>query len=520
MSHILPFSQLPQLRPMSHPRSADTSPPQPSPQRPRFLSEADCHDVARRLARYARGGGDTNVVIGSVWTGTVRWGRNRITTSTEDRDNKLQLTRIVQGALAEVQFNEVSDAALVAATRRAERLLKREDEHVEFDIFARPDSPFRPQEEPGAVPQLFSDVTYQLDAEHRTAAARQCMQSATEAGLLTAGYIKVSAHSLAYITSWGYSRYYQYTWAQYSVTVRDPKGTGSGWAGVDWPDWNKIDGMKLSQIALEKCLASRNPVRVEPGRYTTILEPQAVSDFLGLLMFSNAIGREANETTLGASFHKSGEREPPTNWPIGYSKLGERVMDERITISVDPMDPELGFPPYPNLFSGRKEIGATYHPAVWIEHGALKTLAYDRKYAIELLGRETGLLNPGAFRMSVSGPMASVEEMVQSTKRGLLVTRFDPVDGPIGPSLLCRGYTRDGLWLIENGKISKPVKNMLFVEGILFVLNNVEQVGVPQRAFHPQPDWKRLAWDTSPQPVIVPPLKIRDFSFTALSDAI
>ena len=508
------------MRDRSHRRTAGRSQPT-TIQRPRFLSEADCHDIAQRLARFAKGGGDIAVTIRSRWTGTMRWARNRITTTSEDRDNKLSLTRSIHGARDwNEEFNDVSDVALVAASRRAERLAHMQPERVDYDAVTRADSSLRPHDEPAAVPQLFFETTYQLDAGRRADAARQLMHSATAAGMLSAGDIVVSATSMAYITSWGYAKYYQYTWAQYSVTVRDPKGIGSGWAGVDWPDWSKIDGERLSAIALDKCLKSRNPVAVEPGRYTTILEPQAVCDFLGQLMFSDAINREANETYQVAPFIKSKGIEPPDlgQSPLGISRLGERVVDERITISADPMDPELGFPPYPN-FLWTDKIGTAYHPAVWFQDGVLKTESYNREYARNVLGLDTGLPNSGAFRMSVSGQTTSVEEMIATTKRGLLVTRFDRVEGPAGAALLCHGYTRDGLWLIENGKISKPVKNMMFVESILFALNNVEQLGTPQRTFHPEPVgiW---GWFEHPQPVIVPPLKIRDFSFTALSDAI
>ena len=121
--------------------------------------------------------------------------------------------------------------------------------------------------------------------------ARHLAKSAADAGMLSAGYISVSAHSLALIETTGRSWYFPYTQAQYSVTVRDPKGVGSGWAGVDWHDWSKIDGEKLSAIALDKCLKSRNPVAIEPGRYTTIMEPQAVCDFMGDMMFGNALDR-------------------------------------------------------------------------------------------------------------------------------------------------------------------------------------------------------------------------------------
>jgi predicted Zn-dependent protease len=181
------------------------------------------------------------------------------------------------------------------------------------------------------------------------------------------------------------------------------------------------------------------------------------------------------------------------------------------------MDPAMGFPPFrlgTLSDEGDQFNGAVYHPATWIEHGVLQNLAYSRNYAITYLNREMGLPNSGAFRMS--GGTATIEEMIATTKRGLLVTRFDQIMQLDLTSQLYRGYTRDGLWLVENGKISKPCKNLAFTESVLFALNKVEQLGVPQRVFHPNIAFTHA----NPQPVIVPPLKISDFSFTALSDAV
>jgi predicted Zn-dependent protease len=187
-------------------------------------------------------------------------------------------------------------------------------------------------------------------------------------------------------------------------------------------------------------------------------------------------------------------------------------VDPRITISADPMDPDLGFPPFAPWGESvtRTEV---YHPATWITNGVLTALAYNRQYAVENLAQAVGLPNEGAFRMS--GGETSIDEMITTTKRGLLVTRFDQITLLDLTSLLLRGYTRDGLWLIENGKISKAVKNMAFTESPLFALNNLDQLGVPQRVYHPA--MGRVAL---PQPVVVPPIKVRDFSFTALSDAV
>ena len=472
----------------------------PPGERPRFLSEADCRDIAQRLARFAKGGGSTTVTLWSTWRGNVRWARNELSTSGDVQDNVIWIQRNLDGAMNDLTWsNDLSDAGLLAATRRAERMAQFRRERPQNDLVSR----YSP--EPLTMPNLFSETTYQLDADRRSDLANQLIQSARDAGMLSAGYIEVSAHSLALLDSYGHVWYYPFTQAQYSVTVRDPKGTGSGWAGVDWFDWAKIDGPGLSTTALDKCLTSRNPVAIEPGRYTTILEPQAVCDFVAYLVQIPLGSRAANEQNRGDVFNKS----------PGFSRLGEKIIDERITISADPADPELGFPPFnldaDGVVGFAKDV---YHPVTWIDHGVLAHLGTSREYAIDLLHENLGSPDSGAFRMS--GGNTSMEEMIATTKRGLCVTRFDNVTPSYNASTMVRANTRDGLWLVENGKISKPVKNMVCTESILFALNNVEQLGVPQRVFHPPQPFFLM----QPAPVIVPPLKIRDFSFTALDDAV
>ena len=493
-----------------------------NPERPRFLTQADCHDIAERFARFSKGGGYTFTTIVSAWSGSVRWARNLVSDAEEVRDDHILVNRRIEGGAYNdwVEINDSSDEALFAAVRRAERLAPLRRAMPSYEILPH----YEP--EPYDSPKLFSEATYQVDVDQRTETARQLAKSAADAGMLSAGYIEISAHSQAFLTSYGYTRYFEYTWARYSVTVRDPKGVGSGWAGVDWPDWNKIDGPKLSEIALEKCVQSRNPVAVEPGRYMAILEPQAVADFVGQLLIGQwfdpsiapfqALDRSGNERTSALPFFK---RVDPNDKSLGYSKLGERVIDQRITMSSDPMDPEVGFPPFrgvADLTYSQDPWTDFYHPVTWIQNGVLTNLGYDRQYAHVRLGQNLGQPVQGAFRMT--GGDTSVAEMIATTKRGVLVTRFDRIENITegGASLLCRGYTRDGFWLIENGKISKAIKNMQFTESVMAALNSVEQLGVPQRAFHPRGHW----WWNQPQPMIVPPMKVRDFSFTALTSAI
>jgi predicted Zn-dependent protease len=117
----------------------------------------------------------------------------------------------------------------------------------------------------------------------------------------------------------------------------------------------------------------------------------------------------------------------------------------------------------------------------------------------------------------MTGGDTSIDEMIATTERGLLVTRFDQVFVLNPSSYISRGNTRDGLWFIEHGKITKPAINLAFTESPLFALNNVEQLGVPQRVFNP---YDTRSWYPKPQPVVVPPIKVRDFSFTSLIDAV
>jgi predicted Zn-dependent protease len=145
-------------------------------------------------------------------------------------------------------------------------------------------------------------------------------------------------------------------------------------------------------------------------------------------------------------------------------------------------------------------------PVSWFQHGVLTALAYGRRYGVSNFNRNRALPFTPAIRMS--GGTATTDEMITGTRRGLLVTRFSGAKVLDDKSLLSTGHTRDGLWLIENGKVSRPVKNFRFTDSPLFLLNSVEMLGRPVPVFRPQ------------APMIVPPLKAGSFNFTRLVDAV
>lgn len=212
------------------------------------------------------------------------------------------------------------------------------------------------------------------------------------------------------------------TVAQYSETARQPTKFGVGWAGVSQIDWTKLDVAALSARAVNKCVTSNNPRAVEPGRYTTILEPQAAGQFMAFAV--DAMDRD------------TADRQGPYHDRTTKTKIGQRIFDERITIRSDPADPDCPYIP----FTGR---GEPYTPVTWVENGVLQNLAYGKKYAMRNLQSTKSLPNPLAFRMS--GGETSLDEMIATTERGLLVTRFHDVDGVGDDSLLLSTVTGDGL---------------------------------------------------------------------------
>ena len=466
-----------------------SSPPSGEPSR--FLSQAECEQLKRTIDSLAVGGGLTGIYIQSDWVGNLRWARNAITTAGDTRDYRLTIQRSIRNAVGEAEVNQIEGPGVEAAVRRAERfsLMSRESAWVDWRIPPSLEA-MTLAPEVYARPVIWSDSTYDFDPDHRADMMQELIQPAVKAGMMAAGYLQVEAHGRSVIGSTGAVMYYPYTQAQYSVTVRDPKGSASGWAGLDHYDWAKIDGKKLSEIAVEKCLMSRNAVAVEPGRWTVILEPQAVCDFTSMAFSEDSLLRIFNEGGRPWPYYKQGTRD---------SRIGERIFDPRIDVTMTCTDPDMGFAPF-------TYDGQVYHPTTWVEQGVLKTLSHDRRYGVRMLGSVHGRPTEGAYAMS--GGTATIEEMVETTTRGLRITRFSNVQITDMGSLLSTGYTRDGVWLIERGKITKPVKNFRFTESPLFALNNVEQLGVPQRVFHPR------------APVVVPPLKIRDFSLTSLADAV
>ncbi|HXT15739.1 MAG TPA: TldD/PmbA family protein [Gemmatimonadaceae bacterium] len=444
----------------------------------RVLTREQSQELIERAIKFSKAD-SIQVNLGGGYAANVRFADNRISTAGGVATANLTIQSSFGPKHSVVSTNDFTDAGLERAVRQSEALAKL--------------APDDPEAMPPLGPQQYENVTAYFDStanlgpEGRAEAARVAIDPCRAAGdLKAAGFLQTGIGAGAVGNSAGLFAYQSGTSTNYTLTVRTADGTGSGWAGADHPDWSQLDVKGVAQRAIDKARSSRNPVAIEPGRYTVILEPQAVGDLVQLLAFSLS-ARAADEGR--SAFSKPG----------GGTKIGEKITDERVTLFADPADPQL----LSNTFDGQ---GLPSHRVVWIENGVLKRLTYGRFWA----KKKNQEPDAGTNAVKLAGGTQTTEELIASTPRGVLVTRLFYLRQVDPRTVLYTGLTRDGTFLIENGKVSKSIKNFRFNESPLLMLNNLEGLG---RA-------ERVAGTESGGDVVMPSLKIRDFNFTSLSDAV
>ena len=442
------------------------------------LSRAEAQAIVERVVRMSKAD-SINVSLNTNYNTNVRFADNQMSTAGSLVDAGVAVQSSYGPKHAVVTTNDLSDAALRRCVEQSEVLAK-----------LAPD-------DPEAMPELerqqyvdvnaYFDSTAAIGAVERAQAALTALAPARKAGdIKAAGYLVAGAGCTALGNNKGMFAYHRGTSVNYTLTVRTTDGTGSGWAAADHPDWRQIDFEKVSARAIEKARASKAPAAIEPGRYTVIFEPQAVGDLAQLVAFY-ADARQADEGR--SPFSKQG----------GGNKVGEKIVDSRVTIYSDPADPQLLAQP----FDGE---GLPIARQVWVENGTLKQLQYSRFWARKNGKAPTG----GTTSLKMTGGTDSMEAMIRSTQRGILVTRLWYLREVDPRTILYTGLTRDGTFLIEEGRISRSIRNLRFNESPLFMLNNLEMLGPSER----------LAGTEAGGAVAMPAIKVRDFNFTSLSEAV
>ena len=411
--------------------------------------------------------------------GNIRYALNSVSTSGSFNQMSLAISSVFGKRLGTTTINEYDDASLQKAVQRSEDLARLAPENPEFVSFLGPQTYDTPS-------KTYVPETAAIDAKLRADMVQQSLQVSRDNKLAAAGYLENSSTFYALMNSHGLFAYTTNTAVNFSVTLRTEDGTGSGYAARGYNDISRLDVLSASKTAAWKAAKSREARALEPGKYTVILEPAA-----GIVLLENLYGSlDARNADEGRSF---------LSLPGGKTRLGEKLVDERINIYSDPHNEDL--PTCYYNFDGQPQKKMT-----WIEKGVVKNLFYSRYWA-----KQKGVpAIPQPDGIIMDGGTASLEELIKSTEKGILVTRLWYIRSVDPQTLLYTGLTRDGTFYIENGEIKFPVKNFRFNESPVIMLNNLETLGKPERTVSGETGGSAL----------IPPMKIRDFTFTSLSDAI
>jgi predicted Zn-dependent protease len=454
------------------------------------LSRAEAETLAARALKVSPAP-ETRVSINSSARADTRFALNQVTTSGENHDISVTITAFEGNRAASVSTNRLDEASLAAAAKQAYEIAK----------LVPPNPERMPELGAQNFPPARERVISLPNPSERALASKQVTEAARAAGLIATGFIECRAGATALANSKGLFAYDSSAVVTMTATVRSPDGTGSGWACSDGDTFADIDAARVAATAVEKAKLSQQPVAVEPGRYVTILESTAVGNLVQMI----AGAMQARSADEGRSFFsKQG----------GGNKIGMKVVDERVTLITDPDDS-------PSTNGGYDGDGMPLEKVVWIENGVVKNLNYDRYWAQKMGVKPTraggggggGGFGGGGRALRMLGGTSTIPEMIKSTERGILITRFWYIRATDPRTISYTGLTRDGTFLIENGKVTKPVKNFRFNESPIFFLNNLEMLGPAIRINASEALGAGGA-------TYMPTIKVREFTFSSLSDAI
>lgn len=443
-----------------------------------ILTKAEARALLTKVLSYSKAE-QCEVNLNCSDSGNLRYARNAVSTSGGISANSLVVSAAFGKKLGTATINEFDDVSLEKVVRRAEELAQLAPENPEF-------MPFLGPQEYGPDSPTFSPATAAVTPKDRADAVQASLKQAMDNKLNAAGFLSNSVGCSAIMNSKGLFAYNTSTDVAFNITVRTDDGKGSGYATRGYNDFSKLNAKADTAVAAKKAMSSVTAKAIEPGKYTVILEPTAVAVMLENLFYS----LDARQADEGRSFmSKTG----------GKTKLGEQLVDERVNIYSDPWNPELPT----STWAGD---GRPQEKVNWIEKGVVKNL-YSSRYWAQKTGIKA-IPTPGSAIMK--GGTKTLEELIKGTEKGILVTRLWYIRTVDPQTLLLTGLTRDGTFYIENGEIKFPVKNFRFNESPIIMLNNLDEIGIAERTVSAESEANYL----------LPPLRIRDFTFTSLSDAV
>lgn len=380
----------------------------------------------------------------------------------------------------EVTLTNFEDKEIENGVRKSEQIALLTPDNKEF--MPPPDKQFGYPE----VNEYFEE-TNGLTPENISEKISYTLDKAASENLVSSGLFNKTSGFNSVGNSKGLFAYHKNTYSRFSATMRTAESSGSSKVDKSYADVNLLDVKALSDKVAERALMSRNPKQFEPGKYVTILDYPAACDIVSRLLFY--MNRRSSDE--GRSYFSDKDK---------GTKIGQKVAGEKVNIYSDPQSSQA--PGSPFSFEGMplKRVN-------WILGGVLENLFNNRYWAEKM---NTDFI-PFPDNLIMEGSNKTLEDLIESTEKGIFVTRLWYIRQVDPKQILLTGLTRDGVFLIENGKITSAINNFRFNESPINVLNNVVDMTSAE---------KSVGSESGESKIVVPALKLSEFNFSTVSDAI
>ena len=421
---------------------------------------------------------ETEVEIAAGADALTRFANNTIHQNVAEQTLSVSVRTVFGGRTARATTNKTDDESLRRAVAASATLARSQPKNPDLLPMLGPQKYVK-------VDRYFPSTASATPRDRAVAVQKVCALAAKN-NQIAAGIFTTGASAMALANSKGLFAAHRQTRAEFSVTILEKDS--SGWAKANAPDLSQINSTELAASASRKAAASRDPREVEPGRWTVILEPAAVLDLVGSLFYDFAGTCVLDQRSC---FNK---------------RMGKKVMGENIILHDDVTHPLQSGAPFDGEGLPRKSV-------LLVDKGVPSNLAYARATAKKMKTKPTGhgLSLPNQegeapFNLVFGGGKTTVDQMIASTDRGILLTRLWYIREVDPYEKVLTGMTRDGSFLVENGRIAAGLRNFRFNQNLLEMLSSVEQLGPAVRA----------AGEESFE-MVVPAMKVRNFHFTEVT---
>jgi PmbA protein len=438
---------------------------------------AELERIAERVLKLSEAD-ETEVDVGATTDALTRFANNTIHQNVAEHTIGISVRAVVDGRTARATTNKTDDESLRRVVDSAVSLARNEPENPDL-------LPLLKKQKYQKVDRFFR-ATAETTPKDRARAVTKVCKMADKRKQTTAGIFSSGSSLSLLANSRGLFARYEQTRSEFSVTILE--ANSSGWAKSNSPDIRTIDPMELAESASSKAAESRDPRELPAGRYTAILEASAVLDLVGFLFYDFAGTAVLDKRSCFTG------------------RMGRKLFGDNITLWDDAYHPLQTGPQYDGEGVQRQKV-------LLVDRGVPKNLVYARSTAKKMKAKPTGhgfsLPNEygeAPMNLVFAGGDKSVDEMVRSTERGILVTRLWYIREVDPYEKILTGMTRDGTFLIENGRLAGGIRNFRFNQSVIEMLSNVVMLGPAVRA----------AGEESFE-MVVPAMKVRDFHFSEVT---